>query len=373
MSVFKRAGSPYFHYRFMLNGRRYTGSTEQKNPHKAKQVESDKMTALLRGEMPISGKSPRLSAFAELFKTYVREACEAKHLSVKTRRYYENGCRLLEATRVWTLRLHQITSEDAATMKFPHSPSNANNALRTLRRILGYAKERNLIRIVPEIALLEENERQAVVEPWVEDLFLEAAKSPLREIIIIALDSFLRPNEACRIRWEDVRWNDAQIYVPTGKTRRARRFVVMTDRMERELRIRQAAAETAKQARIRKGEDVIDVPWVFPSARAESGHLMPGSLDKMWTTAKRKVEAIIAERRLTPLPSDLVLYSSRHTGLTNFCGGVGGDLARVARAAGHSDIRTTQKYLHPSVSADAEVMNRHNKEKARLAVVAKRA
>jgi integrase len=359
MSVFKRPGSPFYHYRFMYDGRRYTGSTGETGPYKARQFENAKMEAVRRGEV-VTGKSPRLSAFAAQFLEFVRKSVEAKQLSVKTGKYYCNGCRLLEPTAVWELRLTQITSEDARTLSFPGSPSNANNALRTLRRILSHAQERKLLHIVPEIALLEENERQAVVQPWLEDVFLECSTSPLREIMIIMLDSFMRPDEACRIRWDDIHWNQSQIFIPTGKTRRARRFVGMTDRMRNELRIRQQGAQK-------------DVPWVFPSKRAKSGHLMPGSLDKMWTLAKLRVNAKLDERRLPPIPDGLVLYSNRHTGLTAFNAVVGGDQAKVMRLAGHSDIRTTQKYLHPSISDAAELMNQHNKKKARLHVVEKRA
>jgi integrase len=100
---------------------------------------------------------------------------------------------------------------------------------------------------------------------------------------------------------------------------------------------------------------------------------MPASLDKMWTIAALNVQIQCKKRRLPPLPKGLALYSCRHTGLTNFNAAVGGDQAKVARIAGHSDIRVTQKYLHPSVSDAAELMNRHNRKKARLQIVEKRA
>lgn len=358
MSVFKRPGSPFYHYRFMYDARRYTGSTGETSPYKARQFENAKMEAVRRGEIQ-TGKAPRLAVFAAEFKTFIEKSAEAKQLAPKTRKYYENGCRLLESTSVWNLRIDQISAEDAQTLSFPGSPSNANNALRTLRRILSYAKDRKLLYVVPEIALLEENERQAIVQPWLEDVFLEFAASPLREIIVIMLDSFMRPDEVCRIRWTDIFWDQQQIFIPTGKTRKARRFVGLTDRMRSELRIRQQSAEK-------------DVPWVFPSKRAKTGHLMPSSLDKMWTQTKVKVMEKLVERRLPPIPEGLVLYSARHTGLTNFNAAVGGDQAKVARIAGHSDIRVTQKYLHPSITDAAELMNQHNK-KARLQLVEKRA
>ena len=111
MSVFKRPGSPFYHYRFMYNGRRYTGSTGESGPYKARQIENQKMEAVRRGEIS-TGKAPRLSVFVQQFKTFVEKSAEAKQLAAKTRKYYDNGCRLLEATPVWDLRIDVATSAD---------------------------------------------------------------------------------------------------------------------------------------------------------------------------------------------------------------------------------------------------------------------
>ena len=363
MSVFKRPGSPFYHYRFMYNSRRYTGSTGETGPYKARQVENRKMESVRRGDLS-TGKTPRLSVLAKQFLSFIEKSADAKQLAGNTRRYYENGVRLLDGSAVWSLRIDQITTEDAQTLSFPGSSSNANNALRTLRRMLSYAKDRKMIYIVPEITLLEENERQVVVEPWLEDVLLECANSPLREVMIIMLDCFMRPDEVCRMRWEDIHWDASQIFIPTGKTRKARRFVGLTDRMREVLRLRQQEDSDEKNG--------TKSPWVFPSKRAKSGHLIPTSLDQMLRQTKKRAAVVLAQRRLPPIPDGLVLYSSRHTGLTNFNAAVGGDQAKVARVAGHSDIRVTQKYLHPSITDAAELMNKHNK-KARLQLVEKRA
>lgn len=358
MPIYKHPKSPYYHYRFMVDGRRYKGSTGETSPYKARQVESDKMAAVRRGEIPATTRVPRLESFAAEFLKFVRESCEAGHLAVKTRKCYENGCRLLAPTTVWRLRLSQITSEDAATLRFPGSASNANQALRTLRRILSYARAKRLLAVVPTINLREEHGREKIVEPWIEDLLLEFAPSPLREVIVIMLDSFMRPDEVCRMQWGDIYWQDSQVFIPTGKTKRARRFVGLTDRMRNELRIRQQNDADGKGG--------TKSPWVFPSKRAKSGHLAAPSLDKMWRGTVEKVHAAIRQRRLPPFPDGLVLYSCRHTGATNYLAGVGGNLKKVANVLGHSDTRISEKYLHPSTADAAEIMNRHNRTRLRL-------
>jgi glycine/D-amino acid oxidase-like deaminating enzyme len=47
------------------------------------------------------------------------------------------------------------------------------------------------------------------------------------------------------------------------------------------------------------------------------------------------------------LPEDAVLHSTRHTMLTEL-GAAGADASTIQVIAGHEDIRTSQKYLHPT-------------------------
>ena len=47
------------------------------------------------------------------------------------------------------------------------------------------------------------------------------------------------------------------------------------------------------------------------------------------------------------LPADAVLHSTRHTMLTEL-GAAGADASTIQVIAGHEDIRTSQKYLHPT-------------------------
>ena len=106
--------------------------------------------------------------------------------------------------------------------------------------------------------------------------------------------------------------------------------------------------------------------WVFPSPRAESGHMV--NTNKAWGRTMIEVRAAIIERSLPPLPSDLVLYCARHTFATQYLDN-GGNLSQLMVLLGHSSITVTQKYLHPSTAGAAEVMNKHNRKKADLFVV----
>jgi integrase len=55
-------------------------------------------------------------------------------------------------------------------------------------------------------------------------------------------------------------------------------------------------------------------------------------------------------RQLLNLPWDACVHSARHTALTNL-GLTGADPFTLQRAAGHANISTTRKYVHPTPRA----------------------
>lgn len=353
MSVRRRPNSKFFQYRFKVDGVTYAGSTKETAPAKARQFEALMLAKARRGELnPELRKAPLLSEFAATFLTHV-SGCEAANtLDHDTGRTYRNGWRLLSVTRVTGMRLDKIGTKDADTLTFPGSASNANQALRTLRRILSYACEVGALRAAPRIKLREEQGRSAVIEPWIEDLMLECAGDTLRDVLTIILDCGARPEEVCRMRWEHMRWTESALLIPHGKSLRARRFVGMTDRMRDVLRARENDGE-----------------WVFPCLTTKagkvvalSGHVSPTSAGgKMWRTMLAKVAEKCAERNLS-LPPGLVLYCARHTFATRYLAN-GGELSQLKKLMGHGSITTTEKYLHPSIADAAEVMNKHNRRR----------
>ena len=145
------------------------------------------------------------------------------------------------------------------------------------------------------------------------------------------IDAGLRPQEVFRMRWEDLKWETGTIFVPQGKTRNARRFVPMSQRIITALRTRS------------KGETS---GWVFPS-NSKSGHL---------TTVKT---AFVRARKKAGLGSDVVLYSARHTFATHALAATG-NLAVVMRAMGHSSAQTAMIYQHPSLELVRQAIDARN-------------
>src|SRR5262249_38433663 len=134
-----------------------------------------------------------------------------------TRRYYRQGWALLAKTNLAGMRIDHITSDDIASTAVGKSPANTNNALRTLRRMLCKAHEKNLIASVPVVKLVEETPREQLIEPWMGQKLLTIMKDsrtptkkhapksinyswePVRTVLMIMLDTGLRPNEVFRM------------------------------------------------------------------------------------------------------------------------------------------------------------------------------
>jgi hypothetical protein len=89
---------------------------------------------------------PVVAQYSKEFLDWV----DTGRLEEDTRRYYRNGWRLLKAKKLAGKRMDKIAKKEIEKLRFPGSPSNGNNALRTLRRMLNMAKEDKLVHEVPE-------------------------------------------------------------------------------------------------------------------------------------------------------------------------------------------------------------------------------
>jgi integrase len=228
------------------------GSTKKANLAAARRVESLLLAqAEEKGDVVLRKRSPLLRDFKIRFFEWVEGNTTLKQ---KTKDYYENGWRLLEETDAAAMRLNAITKDDADRLTFPGGPSNHNNALRTLRRMLGKAEEWNIIKASPKIKLMQEHARERVIDAEIEAKLLPFCKQPLRDVLMIMRDSGMRnQKEVFRMRWEHLDWGNKRYFVYESKSPKGRRFVPISPR------VRQALL--ARYSEQKEG-------WIFPSKRA---------------------------------------------------------------------------------------------------------
>lgn len=339
----------YWHYTFQINGRRYRGSTEETVRARAAQVEAHKIAKVREGgaDAIVTGRAPILSEWAATVLKYYEELVAAGHRDADTDRYYRNGWRLLSVTKIASYRLDRITAKDAHVLIFPGGPSNANCALRTLRRLLHAAVEERRLVKAPEISIVEEKGREQLIEPWMEDLLLRHAVQPLHDILIHMYDAGCRPEEVMRARRSHLLWERERVRVSKHKTSAdvGTRYVPFTERMQQ------------MYLDHKNKED----DWLYPSKRAASGHRV--TIAKQWKACVEAVNAERATQNLAPLPEELVPYCARHTFATDLLND-SKNLRLVQKVLGHTDIKTTMRYLHPEDEQAVDVMNARNRRRA---------
>ena len=327
MKLFKKPKSKFYWYDFTVRGQRYRGSTNETKAARAAKIAGLKLAQAVENADPLPKKAPVLLELSRRFLEWLDNVS----LEDKTKTYYRDGWRLLKTTAIVGMRLDQITSDVIETMRFPGSSSNANCALRTLRRTLHKAEEWKLIRHAPKLKLMKEYGRSLTLDDEAEKKLLAGAAACnwrirslqlFRDIVILMRDTGMRnERELYRMRIENLDWDSRVIFVPDSKTEEGRRRVPMSNRVFEVLKTRCGAR--------REG-------WVFPSKRAESAHLT--------TMAKRFREA----RTKAGLPEDLVLYCGRHDYGTRILKETG-NLAVVMRTMGHKDVKTAMQYQHPEL------------------------
>ena len=191
--------------------------------------------------------------------------------------------------------------------------------------------------------------RESIIDDTAEQLLLEVAGQTLRDVLIIMRDMGLRPDEVFRMRWEHVHWGKRLYFNPYGKSRKARRWIPMSQRVTDALKTRLHSQPTNMAGQRRRSAVLPErSQFVFPSRKAGTGHLT--------TVAKQFREA----RLLAGLPDSLKLYGARHAFAT-YAVEATGNVFAVADAMGHEDLKTTRIYQHPDMGAIRDAIDQRNR------------
>ena len=111
------------------------------------------------------------------------------------------------------------------------SPATVNRALTTLKKLFNHAEKSGygIANPVRDVEFLNEGPGRMRVVSFEEEIkYLANASKTLKDIAQIILDTGLRPEEVFRIRVEHLDFVAMTIFNPFGKTRAARRTVMMT-------------------------------------------------------------------------------------------------------------------------------------------------
>lgn len=351
----RRGTCGVYWYKFMWNGKLVRESTKQGSDKIARQMESAHRTSLAKGEVGIREKkpSPTLVEFINnRFEPSVKARFEKS--SPKTwLDWYRPNLRAIKAYKALAnTKLDDVTTEKSNEFAAHRQNeglqiSSINSSLRVLRRVLRVAVEWGVCPSAPKLKLLPgERHRERVISPIEEVRYLAAAPDLLAAIVAILADTGMRPEECFRLRWESVSWASGRhgtVLITHGKTVAARRILPMTYRVRRVLEARWEKANNP------------DEGWIF-TAPTKSQHVEKSSIKKQHTQIFKTLKGEAEKNHEKPI-RPFVLYDLRHTFLTRL-GESGCDVWTLARIAGHSNIKQSSRYVHPSNDAVLDAMER---------------
>jgi len=145
---------------------------------------------------------------------------------------------------------------------------------------------------------------------------ITAATDHLEPIIIVALNTGMRRGEILNLRWKDINYDQHFLYI--GETKSGQ---------WRKIPMNGVVAVTLKK--INRESEFI---FCHPKRKGQMK-----DIKKSFKTAREDAKLF-----------DLRFYDLRHTAATLMIQG-GADLVTVSQILGHSDIRTTMRYAHPTL------------------------
>jgi integrase len=272
-----------------VNGRHPCFSTHTSSKRLAQKILDIRRAEIAEGRFPglLKSHPPKLG---EYISQYLKSRTD---LHVNTHTRYEVSRRCLEkffsATRLPDITDNQIEMYKKARLQGTTGPVGVNRDLSLLRQILDQARREGFIGKNPladRDHFLDERKGKIQARPFTiaeEQHLLSVAKGYLRPLILLLLDTGLRPNaEALALRWRDVDFDRSMVTVISSKTPAGLRTVPMTGRLKEEL------------LRWRKLTGPQNSQFVFFYPQDPSKHLR--HVRKSWAHALK--EANVPKRRL---------------------------------------------------------------------------
>ncbi len=318
--IVKRGG--YYHYQFQINGKRFRGSTKSTNKAEALRLEAAQRMECLRNpehrvepgeELELDGAFDRFLAWA------------SRHVKPRTHQRYRVSAKRLIA-HFGAIRIERMNTQAVESFKSVRAgectSAGVNRDLACLRTFRNWCARMSYPVGQFHVQLLPEGPGSMRIVSYAEErIYMQHADPLLRDVATIIVETGMRPGEVFGAHGEHVNLDERYMFIPTGKTRFARRTIPFTNR----------------------AYEVLGRLW-------KPGKLFKGLATNQVVMRRHKG---LCKR----LGFDFRLYDFRHTyGSRMAMAGV--DLMTLRELMGHSSITITQRYCHPTPEHKVAAMER---------------
>lgn len=335
----KKTGEIRWRYRFSYNNKRYGGTAPKENntARAAKLMEKRHSENLIARRY--TGKMPLVREFSERF--LLHQKARTKPL---THVQQSATMRLHVNAEIGGLKVDHVDKEivDKLVTKWSadSKPKTINTRLGTLRRMLSLAVDWKLIREVPEIEFLEEDDisPRFLTDQEAAEL-VRAAQPQWRSMILVALRTGLRIGELRGLQWLDV--DLVRRVIQVRRTDPGRRKMDATSpkgKRERTVPLTNDAVDVLTSIR---PEVTKPTAFVWPALLKRSGEI------RMRARSEKGCWHGITFAALAAGLEDVGWHTLRHTYASHLV--MRGVPIRTVQAwLGHSSIVMTEKYSHLS-------------------------
>lgn len=332
-----------WHYRFKLDGREYSGTTDlaatKQNMRAAQDQESKHRQEMREGRRP--SRPIQVREFNEAARGFLDWAKMEYRAHPNSYRRISTSftsakqflgrepVSLISPGRIEEYKAWRVNVHGVRDVTLRHD-------LHALSKFFGYAvKQRwaidNPVRNVTIPSDADAIRIHVLTCEEEREYFLRAAKHrDLNDLGRLIMNQGMRPDEVTYLRKADVDLDRGQLQITSGKSPAARRTLDLTSESREIL------------ARRMEGDSM----WIFPSPRNPGQHIqrVNGAHDR-----------VCAEASKVGIVFGFVLYDFRHTFATRLAQ-AGIDLATLAAILGHSSIRLVQRYVHPTAEHKRSAM-----------------
>ncbi len=312
MSVFKKNDKWFIDY--YCDGRRVRESIGPSKTAALSALRARK-TDILRGEFRFKKDS------SVLFNKYVKEYLEYSKANKRSWKRDETSIKALNRC-FGNMQLSKINAGDVEKYKTKRvkqvSPASVNRELACLSAIFSLAKRSKIVTDNPVMEVRKFQERKLdlrILNIEEAERLIENASGYLNPILIIALNTGMRRGEILKLRWCDIDFDMHVISLWNTKGGRARKVPMNT-----------------------YVEDTL-----FKLERESEFVFINSQTGKPFTTVRKSFITVCDDSGI----KDLRFHDLRHTAAT-WMVTAGIDLVTVSEILGHSDIKMTMRYAHPT-------------------------